>query len=279
MQGNNIGTDVTGEVALGNFTGVSVLGGDGNLLGGAVVGEGNLVSGNLSTGVQIGNADDDPARENDVQGNLIGTNVDGDAPLPNFTGLRVLASDHNNIGGTDPGTGNVISGNDTDGVKIQADGADDNDVQGNWIGTDKDETVALGNGESGVEILDGAQNLVGATGLQNPANVIAHNGGDGVTVTNSDGNAIVRNSLRDNGDLGIDLDANGVDRQRRRPRSRLGRQYAAERPGDPVGDHDRRSRGSSRPTSSPRTGWSSSPTTRAIRPAAARARRSSARST
>jgi trimeric autotransporter adhesin len=48
-----------------------------------------------------------------------------------------------------------------------------------------------------------------ATALQNPANVIAYNGGDGVTVTNTDGNAIVRNSMHDNGDLGIDLDADG----------------------------------------------------------------------
>ena len=68
----------------------------------------------------------------------------------------------------------------------------------------------LGNGESGVEIDDGAENRVGASSAQNPSNVIAHNGDDGVTVETGVGNAIVRNSLHDNGGLGIDLGADGT---------------------------------------------------------------------
>ena len=90
------------------------------------------------------------------------------------------------------------------------DGADDNEVQGNWIGTDESGTRDLGNGESGVELFEAADNRIGATSAQNPANVIANNGGDGVTVTSGVGNAIVRNSLHDNGGLGIDLGANGT---------------------------------------------------------------------
>ena len=210
VQGNSIGTDVDGDAALGNIVGVSVVGGDRNVIGGAAEGEGNLVSGNLFSGVSFSRDNGDPAEDNDVQGNLIGTDASGTAALPNEdAGVSISASNGNAIGGVADGEGNVISGNGTDGVRIQSDGADDNDVQGNWIGTDEAETVALGNGESGVDIVDGAQNLVGATVLQNPANVIAHNGGDGVTVTNTDGNAIVRNSMYDNGDLGIDLDADG----------------------------------------------------------------------
>ena len=102
----------------------------------------------------------------------------------------------------------MISGNPTDGVRIESD-ARDNKVQGNWIGTDESGAL-LGNGESGVEIDDGAQNRVGATSGQNLANVIAHNGDDGVTVESGDGNAIVRNSIHDNGGLGIDLGADGT---------------------------------------------------------------------
>jgi parallel beta-helix repeat protein len=210
VQGNSIGTDVNGTAALGNFTGVSVLGGDRNLIGGAADGEGNLVSGNLFSGVHLGTDDDDPAEDNEVQGNLIGTDAAGTAPLPNDTGVDISASGDNTVGGTAPGAGNVISANDTDGVRILSDGADDNDVQGNWIGTDEAETLDLGNGASGVDIDGGSQNRVGATLLQNPANVIAYNDLDGVTVTSGIGNSIVRNSLHDNDELGIDLDANGT---------------------------------------------------------------------
>jgi hypothetical protein len=210
VQGNKIGTDVTGNVDLGNFVGVSVNGGDRNLVGGAPEGEGNLISGNRFSGVSFSSDNGDPAEDNDVQGNLIGTNAAGNAPLPNSdAGVSIGGSSDNTIGGEEDGTGNVISGNGTDGVRITTDG-DDNQVQGNWIGTDESGLLDLGNGQSGVDINNGAQNRVGATSANNPANVIAHNGGDGVTVALGVGNAIVRNSLHDNGDLGIDLGADGT---------------------------------------------------------------------
>jgi trimeric autotransporter adhesin len=209
VQGNKIGTDVTGGVELGNLTGVSVNGGDGNVIGGAGEGEGNLVSGNLLAGVSLNKNIDDPAEDNAVQGNLVGTTAAGTAPLPNGTGVVISGSGNNDVGGTDPGAGNVISGNESDGVRIQFD-ADENDVQGNWIGTDEAETVDLGNGESGVEIAESGQNRVGATLQQNPANVVAFNDGDGVTVRSGVGNSIVRNSLRENDALGIDLGGDGT---------------------------------------------------------------------
>ena len=205
LQGNKIGTDVGGDADLGNLIGVSVFGGDRNLIGGAGDGEGNLVSGNLLAGVQLVSDGVQPAEENDVQGNVIGLGASG-APLANETGVRVDASNENTIGGGDDGAGNVISGNETDGVRIESEGADDNDVVANFIGTD-DSGALLGNGESGVEIDDGDQNEVGdAQGL---GNTIANNGFDGVTVTAGSGNAIRRNSINDNALLGIDLGANG----------------------------------------------------------------------
>jgi hypothetical protein len=210
LQGNTVGTDVSGSADLGNIIGISVVGGDRNLIGGAADGEGNLVSGSLFSGVSFSADNGDPAEDNEVQGNLIGTDASGTAPLGNSdAGVTVAASHGNTIGGVDDGTGNVISANGTDGVRIQS-GGDDNEVQGNWIGTDESGALDLGNGGSGVEITDGARNRLGATLQQNPANVIAHNGEDGVTVVAGVGNAIVRNSLRENGDLGIDLGANGT---------------------------------------------------------------------
>lgn len=209
VQGNRIGTDVSGSARLGNIFGIDVHGADGNLIGGAAEGQGNLVSAN-SVGVQLTTDVDDPAEDNDVQGNLIGTTASGTEALANDTGVVIFEAFDNTIGGEEDGTGNVISGNVDDGVRIEGEDADENQVQGNWIGTDDQELFDLGNGESGVEIIEGDENRIGATVLRNDANVIAYNGKDGVTVTSGQSNAIVRNSTHDNGELGIDLADDGT---------------------------------------------------------------------
>ena len=206
VQGNTVGTDVGGVVSLPNIDGIRVFGGDRNLIGGPE-GEGNLASGNTFSGVSLLSLAGNAAEENDVQGNQIGTSALGTA-LPNNAGVTIVQSHDNSIGDAAEGTGNVISGNGADGVRIISNSRD-NKVQGNWIGTDGSGTN-VGNGGSGVEIRDAADNRVGATSGQNLANVIAHNGDDGVTVESGVGNAIVRNSFYDNGGLGIDLNADGT---------------------------------------------------------------------
>jgi hypothetical protein len=200
LQGNKVGTNVNGTAALGNLFGVLVSGGDANLIGGTGDDEGNLVSGNSFDGLLLSANGADPAEDNEVQGNLFGTDVNGTAALANDYGVRIFASSNNTIS-----DGNVISGNQFDGVKIESESAD-NDVVENFIGTDP-AGLALGNGESGVEIADGDQNEVGDAQAQ--GNTIAHNGIDGVTVSAGQGNAIRRNSIHDNGLLGIDLAADG----------------------------------------------------------------------
>ncbi|MGD8441266.1 MAG: FG-GAP-like repeat-containing protein, partial [Holophagae bacterium] len=74
IQGNFIGTDVTGTVAVGNLIGVAIASGDGCTVGGAVAGAGNVVSGN-DYGVSISTSN------NIVQGNLIGTDATGTSAL------------------------------------------------------------------------------------------------------------------------------------------------------------------------------------------------------
>ena len=58
VQGNYIGTDVTGNVAMGNQSGISDLfggqvGPGNNKFGGAAPGEGNLISGNKSLAINL----------------------------------------------------------------------------------------------------------------------------------------------------------------------------------------------------------------------------------
>jgi parallel beta-helix repeat protein len=257
---NSVGTAVGGATVLANLQGIVVHGGDRNLIGQ------NLASGNLLSGVQLVDNDGDPAEDNDVEGNLIGTKAGGAAPLPNGTGVSIDASSENTL------SANVISGNSGDGVRISSDGADDNRLENNWIGTDAAGLLDLGNGGSGVEIDGGEQNHVG-----DPGNTIAYNGVDGVTVLDGTGNAIRKNSIHHNDALGIDLAADGPTPQRR-PRRRLGvrtNSRTGRRSSPPL---PRLSIGSSTRCRPPPTGSTSSPATPATRRGAARERRTWTRS-
>jgi len=182
---NSVGTNLAGTAALPNAIGIGVGGGDSNHV------DDNLLSGNTTVGLQF-IALADAAIGNDADGNTIGLDASG-AALPNGTGVLISASNENVL------TGNTIAANLSDGVQITSDGADDNRLEGNKIGV-----VGLGNGGSGVKIDGGEQNHVG-----DPGNTIAFNGVDGVTVVDGVGNAIRKNSIHDNGALGIDLGANG----------------------------------------------------------------------
>ena len=124
VAGNFLGTDVTASVALGNGgNGVSVNNIAGNTIGGLQAQTRNVISGNgldggLITGTQ--------ARFNQVQGNLIGTDATGTVALGNGSsnvagsgsGVAIVDSTHNTIGGTTAGEQNLISGNSQNGVSI-----------------------------------------------------------------------------------------------------------------------------------------------------------------
>jgi parallel beta-helix repeat protein len=178
VQGNHIGTTVSGLAALGNGErGVLISGASNNDIGGTEAGSGNLISGNAMAGVLI----EQDASGNQVQGNLIGTDQTGTSALANgAAGVRIADSSNNLVGGTVAGAANVISGNDQDGVNID-ELASSNLVQGNWIGTGADGTTSLGNGGNGVAIANAVSNTIGGT-VTGAANTIAHNLQNGVLV-------------------------------------------------------------------------------------------------
>ena len=75
VQNDLIGTDVTGETALGNAgDGVYLANAPANLIGGLGASDGDVISGNGLTGVRIEGAG---ASANVVVGNLIGTDATG----------------------------------------------------------------------------------------------------------------------------------------------------------------------------------------------------------
>ena len=173
--GNDIGADLTGTVALGNSgCGVDLQQEAGNTIGGTTAGARNLISGNGYAGVCLnGNGDL-------VQGNYIGTDSTGSAALGNnFAGIAFNNGNGNRIGGTTAGARNLISGNRGDGVWILS--SINNDVQGNYIGTDSTGTAMLANGSNGVDIEDGKSNVIGGASA-GAGNLIAGNQGDGVFI-------------------------------------------------------------------------------------------------
>jgi hypothetical protein len=131
VQGNYLGTNAAGTLALPNGTGLEILG-PSNTVGGTAAGAGNLISGNGGDGVLINNG----ATGNQVQGNKIGTNAAGLTALANGSqGVDILDGSNNTIGGSAVGAGNLISGNTFEGILLES-GATGNQVQGNIIGTD-----------------------------------------------------------------------------------------------------------------------------------------------
>jgi hypothetical protein len=210
IQGNYIGTDVTGTVALPNQTGVTLdLQCGHNTIGGTAAGAGNLISGNLGAGVQFfDHSAMQDMQFNVVQGNLIGTDVTGNHALGNQIGISfdVILADRNTIGGTDAGAGNVVSGNRDAGMVV-AGGL--TAVQGNRVGTTADGTRALGNGGPGV-VVSGTRVAVGGTAA-GAGNTVSYNGGAGIIISSGwNSESVSGNSIFANGGLGIDLGGDGV---------------------------------------------------------------------
>jgi CSLREA domain-containing protein len=118
VQGNLIGTDVTGTGRLGNSNdGVLIDSAPGNTIGGTLAGAQNVISSNGRYGVGIF---DPEANGNGIQGNFIGTDITGTADLGNGAGGVAIFNNatNNTIGGTDVGMGNTIAFNATPGVLV-----------------------------------------------------------------------------------------------------------------------------------------------------------------
>ncbi len=207
IQGNYIGTDITGTFAIGNSRGIKIEESNNNTIGGTNSGEGNLISGNEHNGIVMYSL----SSENIVRGNCIGTDATGTDTIPNGTSGITLrsGSSGNLIGGSEIGAGNIISGNHRHGIEMGYDGgADSNVVQGNLIGTDITGQFPLGNDQTGISIYGGAFNNQIGGQEENAGNLIAYNNGTGILINNTPstaGNRLSQNSIFGNTSIGIDL--------------------------------------------------------------------------
>jgi hypothetical protein len=199
-----VGTDPTGTSARPNVVGVEV---DGSfqgttVIGGLLPGEGNVISGNTAYGIFV------QGGSVVITGNRVGTDVAGLAAVPNQTGIEL---DHSTpyggappftIGGTSPGAGNLISGNNEYGIVVFS--STDVLIQGNVIGPDASGGVGLGSQRAGVTTNQSARVTVGGSAAA--ANVIAFHSLAGVGIEGGSSRiTISRNSIFANA-FGIDLD-------------------------------------------------------------------------
>ncbi len=270
VKGNFVGVNRFGAAALGNSAaGISVAGVNGVQIGGTEAGAGNVISGNASEGVLLQNN----TRNAVVARNIIGLNANGSARIANGSfGVYMPNANDSTIGGSGS-SGNTIAGNGQDGVFISG-SSTNNQILGNYIGTNQNGNSGLGNSGFGVHISLAPGNRVGSTS-GGQGNLIAYNGADGVYISgqSATGNAISGNSITNNGGLGIDLGNDGV---------------TPNDPGDPdVGPNDLQNfpvitaagsdgaqgtacRHAQQPAQPQPSAWSSSPRRPVTRPATAR---------
>jgi hypothetical protein len=151
IQGNFLGplangaqppNDGFGELDTNNRSGVRVESGAGNLIGGALPAERNLISSNgeppnSGTGIEVVGGSG-----TDIQGNLLGTDKAGAAAQGstfaiNVNGFVLNVPTDVTVGGDQPQMGNLISGHTNGGAAVQFNGSGTGyAVLGNRLGTD-----------------------------------------------------------------------------------------------------------------------------------------------
>jgi CSLREA domain-containing protein len=216
VAGNFLGCDPTGLLgyAARNGYGVELRASSDNLIGGLTPESRNLASGGRGVRIFASTALAKEANSaNVVQNNYIGTDRHGLAVIGNDGGgVSVEWGTGHIIGGVAGVAGNVIAGNNSSGVFLGT--VDHTVVKGNYVGTDRTGTAALGN-RNGI-IVRGSGNTIGGV-APGEGNIVAACETEGLTVTSDialepnvvQGNYIGTNAFSDvglgNGRVGVRL--------------------------------------------------------------------------
>jgi parallel beta-helix repeat protein len=209
VAGNRIGTNKLGTSAVpNNDDGILIqLGASNNIIGGTASAARNVISGNVEDGILI---TDSNTTGNQVLGNYIGTTADGMWRLGNgLAGVSIEnGASNNTIGGTTDTARNVISGNAGRGVVIS--GGSANTIQRNYIGTDTNGSLNIGNGGWNVVVQNSTNNVLGGATSES-GNVIAGGAGYGVIILGAaaTGNTVQGNRIGTDG-TGMVAFSNGI---------------------------------------------------------------------
>jgi parallel beta-helix repeat protein len=192
VQGNVVGLDVTGTNVLANReAGLFLLNTKDNLIGGTNAAARNTFSGNALEGIKIEGTN---SRNNRVEGNFIGTDITGTLSRGNTnSGILVWRGPVGTfIGGVNPHSGNLISGNRLNGIRLDL-GISNTFIQANQIGTDASGLLPLGNGivtSSGISVGGGTDTFIGGVG--SAGNIIGANSGGGIHIYAPTTNTVVQ---------------------------------------------------------------------------------------
>lgn len=188
VYGCYIGTDANGSTDLGNglagiYLNPAQINSVSNIGSTTAIGR-NVISGNNGDGIVIFGYYPADVK---IAGNYIGTNASAVIDVGNG-GDGVLINDFSNvsrvaIGGIASGQGNVISGNDRNGISIGL--SESVTIQGNTIGLGANGSTVIGNAEDGIKFsvqsttIDNV--LIGGS-TATAGNTISGNGDDGIEV-------------------------------------------------------------------------------------------------
>ncbi len=185
ITGCYIGLDIDGVTDQGNVQfGIRAEGTGYNQIGGLTADARNVISGNNEYNLYL------KSPHNIVQGNFIGLDASGTQrgsnsvyeTGPHGAGI-FIAAPYNQIGGTEPGARNIISGHELYGIWISVYPSVPlyTVVQGNYIGTDVTGTQDIFDYSTGVYIQYGTNNTIGGT-APGAGNLISSNAQYGLIV-------------------------------------------------------------------------------------------------
>lgn len=195
IEGNQIygcylGVDATGEVAAANNVGINIiLASQDNIIGSSESSKRNIISGNTNNGIVIDGIG------NKIFGNYIGVNRSGISAIANGASGIVFGNNTgtNEVGGTNSGEGNIISGNGGNGITL--DQSVSNSIFGNYIGTSSNGASSIPNNVNGIFVhSQSIGNNIG-DGTTAGRNIISGNIGDGINFNIANSNQIKGNYI------------------------------------------------------------------------------------
>ncbi|WP_146583103.1 DUF4347 domain-containing protein, partial [Neorhodopirellula pilleata] len=205
IRGNYIGTNAAGTSAVGNQSHAILVSAANNTIGGATSGYGNVISGTISgNGITLSST----ATGTTIQGNYIGTNAAGTSAIANSSYGIEVQSASNTIGGSTTNSRNVVSGNADRGIFINT--ANNNTIQGNYVGLNAAGTSAIANGSVGIYILDSTGTAIGGTSA-GQRNVVSGNTDQGIFFNNADNSTVYGNYVGTNAAGTGDVDGTTSD--------------------------------------------------------------------
>ncbi len=192
VRNSRFGTDSSGTIGMGGQEVGLIVGGFYSEIGGDITSEGNVFSGNDSSGIVITSS-----AVNYFKGNFIGTDITGTVAIPNNYGVVSTFTINQAFGDGTLNSRNIISGNLTDGAFME--NAFGNKFDFNYFGTDITGMNSIPNGEHAIHMITDPTSDT----IQN--SIIANSGSAGIYLEPGAQNRFYNNTYINNGGDPIDI--------------------------------------------------------------------------